>query len=457
MSSRVKVSRRHFLQITGLVAGATVLAACPAVPAPQAPATGGEAPAPSADVISMEAWSRMTDVAQESIVGIIENYNASNTINAQVEFVFIAQTQGSQADEKLLTAVAGGTPPAAYYADRFTVPQFAFQGFFTDITDFAESAGVTKDLYFDFAWEETIYKDRIFALSFDTDTRALWYNKDILTEAGLDPEAPPQNLDELKQMAEALTVIGDGGQITRFGFNPLYDQAWLYTWGFAFKGEFQDPATKMITFSHPNNIQAMEFVKEWVDEIGVKELDAMSAACAGGACNGPNDWFWTGQFATTCSGNWKVAQAKAFKPDTNYGVVPLPGPEGPAPFASWAGGWSWCVPMGYADVASAFDAVSYFCGPEGQLKYNKDTYHIPTIKTAAEDPFFRDDPLHAVFMDLLPVSHARPPIPFGSKLWDLQFRAFRDEIPHGTKTPEQALVDIDTEINKDLEEAGFFA
>lgn len=167
----------------------------------------------------------------------------------------------------------------------------------------------------------------------------MWYNKDIVTEAGLDPDTPPQSLDDLKVWADKLTVRGAGDVITRFGFNPLYDQAWLYTWGFAFKGEFQDAATKKITFSHPNNIKAMEFVKAWVEEIGVQDVDAMIAACQGGACNGPNDWFWTGQFATTCSGNWKVAQAKQFKPDTNYGVVPFPGPDGPAPFASWAGGW----------------------------------------------------------------------------------------------------------------------
>ena len=60
-------------------------------------------------------------------------------------------------------------------------------------------------------------------------------------------------------------------------------------------------------------------------------------------------------------------------------------------------------------------------------------------------------------MDLLPVSHARPPIPFGSKLWDLQVKAFRDIIPHGLKTPEEALLEIDEEINADLEEAGFFS
>lgn len=462
------LSRRRFLQTAGMVVGGTLLASCanpaaipggtPAAGAGgETPATGAGGATPATASGTLQVWSRMTDVAQDSIKGIIDDYNQKNSKGVKAEFVFIAETQGSQADEKLLTAVAGGTPPPVYYADRFTVPQFAYQGFFTDLTDLAQSVGVTKDQYYDFAWEETLYKDKMYALPFDTDTRALWYNKDIVKEAGLDAEKPPQTLDELKGWADKLTQRGAGNVITRFGFHPIYDQAWLYTWGFAFKGEFQDPKTKKITFSNPNNVKAMEYVKAWVNEIGVQDIDAMIASCAGGACNGPNNWFLTGQFATTCSGDWMVAQTKQFKPDTNYGVVPFPGPDGPAPFASWAGGWSWVVPKGYTDVATAFDLVSYFCGTEGLTKYCKDTYHIPTLKKAAEDPFFRENPLHAVFMDLLPVSHSRPPIPFGSKLWDLQVKALQDEIPHGTKTPEQALTDIDTTINKDLQDAGFFS
>jgi multiple sugar transport system substrate-binding protein len=454
-----KLSRRHFLQIAGLTAGAAVLAGCPAAVVPQAgaPASGDTAAAPAGETQVLEAWSRMTGLAEESTRGIIDNYNAQNTLGVQVEFVYIAQTQGSQADEKLLTAVAGGTPPPLYYADRFTVPQFAHQEFFTEITELAEAAGVQEADYYPFAWAETVYKGGIYALSFDTDTRALWYNKDIMEEAGLDPEAPPTTLDELKAATEALTVRDNNGRITRYGFNPVYDQAWLYTWGFGFEGEFQDPESLRITFSHPNNIAAMEWLKGFVDEIGLEDINNMLAACQGTACNDANDYFWTGQSAMTCSGNWKVAQAHRYKPDVNYGVVPMPGPNGPAPYASWAGGWSWAIPMGTEDVETAFDALSYFCGTEGQLKYNKDTFHIPTNIAASEDPFFREDPLHAVFMDLLPVSHTRPPIPLGSRLWDLQFQALRNEIPNGTKTPEQALVDIDTTINAELEEAGFFA
>ncbi len=454
-----RFSRRQFLQYSGLAASAALLAACPAPAAPgSAPAaTGGAAASPAAAGTALEAWSRMTGIAQESTMAILDNYNKQNDKGITVEFVYIPQTEGSQADEKLLTAVAGGTPPALHYADRFTVPQFAQQGFFTKITDLANGAGVQEADYYPFAWAETVYKGDIYALSFDTDTRALWYNKDIMTEAGLDPEKPPTTLDELREATAALTVKDANGRITRYGFNPLYDQAWSYTWGFAFQGEFQDPETLRITAAHPNNIQAMQFIKDFVDEIGVEEIDAMLAACAGSACNDANDYFWTGQSAMTCSGNWKVAQAHRYKPDVNYGVVPMPGPDGPAPFASWAGGWSWAIPTGVKEVENAFDALSYLCGPEGQLKYNKDTFHIPTNIKASEDPFFREDPLHAVFVDLLPVSHTRPPIPAGSMLWDLLFTAFRDEIPHGTKTPEQALTDVDTAVNAELEKMGFFA
>ncbi len=130
----------------------------------------------------------MTGLAEESTKGIFDIYNEQNDLGSTVEFVFIAQTQGSQADEKLLTAVAGGNPPPLYYADRFTVPQFAQQGFFTEITDFADAAGVSEEDYYPFAWEETVYQDGIYALSFDTDTRGIWWNKDIFEEVGLDPE-----------------------------------------------------------------------------------------------------------------------------------------------------------------------------------------------------------------------------------------------------------------------------
>ena len=43
------------------------------------------------------------------------------------------------------------------------------------------------DQYLAFAWAETQYQGKTYALPFDTDARALWYNKDLITAAGEDP------------------------------------------------------------------------------------------------------------------------------------------------------------------------------------------------------------------------------------------------------------------------------
>ncbi|MFZ1754146.1 MAG: extracellular solute-binding protein, partial [Caldilineaceae bacterium] len=167
--SKQTFSRRDFLRYTGMTAGMAVLAACAAPAAPAAaPAasSGGEAAAtaaPATEKVVIEAWSQMTGLAQESTKGILDIYNEKNTMDTQVDFVYIAQTQGSQSDQKLLTAIAGGTPPALHYADRFTVPQFAQQGFFTNITDYADSAGVKGSDYYPFAWAEAGYKGGIYA------------------------------------------------------------------------------------------------------------------------------------------------------------------------------------------------------------------------------------------------------------------------------------------------------
>ena len=48
-------------------------------------------------------------------------------------------------------------------------------------------------------WGEGLY-----ALPFNRSTPMFYYNKDMFEEVGLDPEAPPQTWDELKEYAAKL-------------------------------------------------------------------------------------------------------------------------------------------------------------------------------------------------------------------------------------------------------------
>jgi multiple sugar transport system substrate-binding protein len=461
-SGKPTLSRRRFLHGAAGVLGASILAACGGATssgggatsgaqtggsATAAPAAGGQAQ------VTIDLWDQQTGIAEEATKKIISDFEAKNP-GIKINRTYIAQTEGTQADQKLLTAIAGGNPPDVYKFDRFIVSQFAAQDFLTDLTDLASKGGVKADDYYPFAWEEANYKGKLFALPFDTDTRQLWYNKDMFKAAGLDPEKPPQNIKELADFSDKLTKKDSNGRITTWGFVPHGDQAWIYTYGFGWQGVFQDKDSLKITTANPKVVEAMKWLGSYAAQLGVDNIDAFTAACTGTACNDANDYFWTGQAAMVVSGNWKVSQAKKYKPDVQYGVAPFPGPDGPAPFASWAGGWSWVVPKGAKHPEEAWKAVSYICGPEGQNTFCQMVGNIPTNKQVAADPFYSKDPLSKAFIDLLPVSHTRPPIPAGSLLWDELYKA-RADILHG-KDPEATLKAVDDKVNAELEKLNFF-
>ena len=144
--------------------------------------------------------------------GVLENivkaYNATNPA-VQVEFV---QVPGSETDvTSLMTAVRGGTGPDVYMLDRFTVAQRASDGLLEDLTaDLAKLDSNLKNKYLPFAWEEAQYRGKTYGLPFDTDTRGLFYRKDMLREVGIDPaeldksSGKPITLARLEEIARLL-------------------------------------------------------------------------------------------------------------------------------------------------------------------------------------------------------------------------------------------------------------
>jgi multiple sugar transport system substrate-binding protein len=113
------------------------------------------------------------------------------------------------------------------------------------------------------------------------------------------------------------------------------------------------------------------------------------------------------------------------------------------------------VPKGSKYPEEAWKAISYICGKEGQNTFCQMVGNIPTNKAVAADPFYSQDPLSKAFIDLLPASHTRPPIPAGSLLWDELYKA-RSDILHG-QDPATRLKAVDDKVNAELEKLGFFS
>jgi multiple sugar transport system substrate-binding protein len=440
------ITRRRLVQ-SAAVAGAAASTAF------HAPAVLGQEKA------KVTFWTTHSDIDLQSLTTIAEAFNAQSQ-DAAVEVV---QRPAADVEDSsgLITAVRGGSGPDVYLLDRFIVAERAAQGLLQDLNQLASDNGMDPSLegvYVPFASAEAHYNNSLFALPFDTDVRALYYNKKMLTDAGIDLEAwDPKNgvltWDAVKEAAAKLDVK-DGDNFSTVGFIPYYNQGWHYTFGFSWGGEFFDYDKCEVTPDNPKVLEAMQWVYDYTKGEGA---DAMYAFIQGAMRPGapPTDSPWNqNRLAIVITGDWEINNIPKYNPDLDYGITYLPVPTEGMDSSTWAGGWSMVIPQGAKEPEAAFKFMQYACGADGQRQYVKDTAHTPTIiELQSEADLF--DERHKFFIDeLLPTAKNRPPLPVGAKYWAEMTSAW-EKIYLNLADPATAMGEAKKNTQADLDSGGF--
>lgn len=458
-----RLMRRSAIAVLGLGMMGMLLSACGAAAGPSsAPAANkpaGAAPAvtpgaePTPQVYrskgskgTVSYWHNHTGIGLDARQKMWDKFTSETGIG--VEATYVPTTAGTQMSEKLLTAIAGGTPPDSAYFDRFIVGSWAFQGSLTDVTANAAKDGITAADYFDFAWQEANLRGKLFCLPNGTDTRGLWWNKDHFKEVGLDPETPPKTIQELDQFAEKLTKK-DGGKLRRLGFSPYVGQSHFYGWGWEFGGSFYDDKTGKFDATDDHNVHAGEWYVSYAKKYDIAQIDSFAQSFGVNA----QDPFFSGLVSMQVNGNWIVPSLKKYVPNGNFGAAPMPTAPGDYDkVQTWSGGWSMVIPKGAKQVDNGWQFIKHQNSAENQVAYAKagDSFFMPTAKKAASDPFYDTlGPLWKVFVDLLPVAHWRPVIPEGQLAWT-ELGDAGDLMRHQKKQVKDALADVTKKVNDAL-------
>jgi multiple sugar transport system substrate-binding protein len=360
--------------------------------------------------------------------------------------VSVEVVPGSETDvAKLMTAVRSGAGPDIAVIDRFTVAQRAATGLLVDLTPLIAKEG--KDLgqeYSEAPWQEVLYQKKVYALPTNTDARVLFYNKQLLKEAGVDlsefdPAKGPIDPQRFKEIAFKLNKTDSSGAYTRIGFVPWLEQGWGYTWGYAFGGSFFDFANCKVTATDPGVVKGYQFVYDWAKALDPQKartfVDTYWQWPSVGTLPDSQMPFFTGKVAFVISGNWVFSTMKDAAPNLDYGVTYIPAPNGQK--TSWSGGWSVAILQGAKNIEAAYQLLRFVAGEEGQTLLAKEASSLPTMKSLLQ----RKDlyaPEYEFFLNLLPVSKSRPPIPVGALYWDKLKEALEAVITN-SQTPEAAL------------------
>jgi len=397
-------------------------------------------------------WTSHTPPDTDSEQHIVDAFNKQS----QTTCVKMVAVPGSETDiAKLTTAVRGGTGPDVYELDRFTVAERAAAGVLEDLTPFG--AADLASNYLDFAWKEALFKGKPYALPDDTDARVLYYNKDLMQAAGVDPSqldiskgAP--TVDLVRTIAMKLNKKVNG-KYTVVGFAPRLNQGWHYTWGFAFGGSFFDSTACKVTPDDPKIVDAFKTMFwDWAGALGVNDLQTFESTYAPDTPPLPQaqDAFLTGHLGMVVSGDWVLGLIAKYAPNLHYGITYIPVPhQGDTP-ATWAGGWSVVIPKGAKNAKGGWDFMKFFAGEAGQRTYTQETTHMPTWKSLLDDTaLFPGD--HALFRKQLDVAHSRPALPVGALYWD-QLTIAQSAAEHHSKDPATALKSVADTVNAKLQQ-----
>lgn len=357
---------------------------------------------------------------------VIRRFNASQ---ARYRVRGVAMP-GANLDLKLFLSIAGGDPPDVMNHDEAVVADWAHRGALTPLDQLAPAEEIDRlrDWLFPAAERLGNYEGRLYGLVNGLDTRALYYNKTVLLEAGLGDLADdgPRKLADLDRIATTIAPAG-AWRLERVGFLP--DPRRLWAWGTVFGGQFSDPdaveLADRVTADDPRVLAALRWMAGYSERYGSDRLAAFRSG----------DQALTGasfplladrRYAVIMDGQWRVrdlaeaADAAAIWGETidEFGVAPLPPPPGGVERAGWVNGNYFLVPRGAANPAGAWAFMKFWAGFDGSEVDAAVTAAaggwVPASQAVVDEPafqaFLQERPLFRPFVALA-ASETQQPTP----------------------------------------------
>ena len=288
--------------------------------------------------------------------------------------------------QKVLQQASSKTLPDVLMLDNPDVQQIAATGALAPLNDLGLNAdGVIKGMV-----DATSYQGKLYGLAPVTNTIALFYNKDMLAEAGVQP---PKTWDALKAAAKKLTKPGRYGMA--FNANATYEGSWQFLPAMWTNGGDETDLTSP---------QVAEALQLWTELV---KSGSASKSVINWTQGDVNDQFIAGKAAMMVNGPWQIpALNKA--PNVKWDVVQFPvNKVGQTPVAP-LGGEAWTVPLNkdQAKQQKAADYVKCLNSDENELAWAKARFTIPT-KTALLDQYVKGVPSMKAFTEQVKTARSR--------------------------------------------------
>ena len=310
------------------------------------------------------------------------------------------------------------TSPDLVYEDTFQINSDIEAGYLSPLDDrlaawpdwsqFSETAkGAGKAL-----------DGKTYGIPDGTDTRGIWFSKEIFAKAGLSTDWQPKTWQDILDAARVIKAkvpgvipfniysgkgVGEAASIQ--GFEML-----LYGTGDTL---YNLPARKWVLGSK-GFTDALQFVKTvYAEQLGPTPAQSLDTSWS---YKVSQQLLPKGQLAINLDGswishNWLPTDAAPWPQWSGVlGTAAMPTQTGQAPGkVSMSGGWTWAIPKNAANPDKAWEFIKMISDRPHQLKWSIDNVQIPVRTDVASDPaYLAANPTNEFFASLVPITHYRP-------------------------------------------------
>ena len=436
------------------------LAACgeDAGPVPGTPgATSATGP------VEIEIWHSEPAANEDTLKRMVNRFNASQN-EVKVQPIY----QGSAEDvmTKLMASTGSGQVPAIAFMMETFIQRLIDSGYVTPVQDFVDSEDYEFPDLDERAAQYYTVQDKMWGMPACVDIPLMYYNKLVFQEVGLDPERPPQTLEELRQYSEKILKRDASGNVERSGL-AIGITLWTEQI-FAQQGDLlvnmtngRDGHATEVLFDNDTGRRFFQWWHDMVDEelafnVGRSGTDNYLAVASHRAAM---TFGYAGALRSL------VNAVEAGVEGVEVGVGPVPGFADGAGSTLLLGHGLWIFNLRpQEEQAAAWKFIKWFLEPEQQAEWFAGSGCLPVTRSSVELPASQEVlaqyPLFNTALELY-VGVEGSPASLGAILGPFPEvrEAIHDGIEQmlvGGKDPSEALADAAERSNEAIEEYNEF-
>ncbi|MCG1008470.1 ABC transporter substrate-binding protein [Salinicoccus sp. ID82-1] len=301
---------------------ALVLSACGNSGTPEEGADGSEGSASTGgDASTIKLYAPFSGPDGENMKQIVEDYNGSQE-ETQVDLQIVPQTDYYTTLDLTLSGGGEGDQPDLMVMHGDQIQTYVENGSLQEVAPLLDG-DLNEDDYHEKALTGAEHEGTLYGIPFDIHPLMYFWNKDLVEQAGYEPDFVPADRDEFIEMTTAVSALGDD----KHGFvvPTLWPQQFIFP-TIVYQNGGQLIADGEVMYTSPEVTEAAQFLHDLIYEHQVSPTNVQQ--------DGELTLFLQGNNAVMLNGPWMMNQLE--ESGLNYGVAPVPmlGTEQEAVFAN---------------------------------------------------------------------------------------------------------------------------